>query len=57
MSREKKEAWSKGDAFKFWDTADGKPVKNKTKCITVRNFRIGGNFYMLDLSEIPICLQ
>ena len=23
MSREKIEAWSKNDAFKFWDTADG----------------------------------
>ena len=34
MSREKIEAWSKDDAFKFWDTADGKPVKDKTKCIT-----------------------
>ena len=34
MSREKTEAWSKDDAFKFWDTADGKPVKYKTKDIT-----------------------
>ena len=33
MSREKIEAWSKDDAFKFWDTVDGKPVKDKTKCI------------------------
>ena len=34
MSREKIEAWSKDDAFKFWDTADEKPVKDKTKSIT-----------------------
>ena len=26
MSRKKIEAWSKDDGFKFWDTADGKPV-------------------------------
>ena len=35
MSREIIEAWSKDDAFKFWDTADRKPVKDKTKRITL----------------------
>ena len=30
MRREKTEAWSKDDAFKSWDTADRKPVKDKT---------------------------
>ena len=34
MSREKIEAWPKDDAFKFWDTAGGKPGKDKTKTIT-----------------------
>ena len=34
ISREKIEAWLKDDAFKFWDTTDGKPVKDKTKGIT-----------------------
>ena len=34
MSRKKIEAWSKDDAFKFGDTADGKPVENKTKRVT-----------------------
>ena len=34
IRREKIEPWSKDDAFKFGDTADGKPVKNKTKRIT-----------------------
>ena len=33
ISREKIEAWSK-DAFKFWNTAEKKPAKDKTKHIT-----------------------
>ena len=35
MSREKLETWLNDDAFEFWDTAGGKPVKDKTKCITL----------------------
>ena len=49
MSSEKTEAWSKNDGFKCWDTADGKPVKDKTTCIT--------RLEVLDLSETLVCLQ
>lgn len=33
MSREIIEAWTKDDAFKFWDTVDGKPVTNKANVL------------------------
>ena len=33
MSREIIEAWTKDDAFKFWDTVDGKPVTNNANVL------------------------
>ena len=49
MSSEKTEAWSKNDGFKCWDTADGKPLKDKNTCVT--------RLEVLDLSETLVCLQ
>ena len=49
MSSEKTEAWSKNDGFKCWDTADGKPLKDKNTYVT--------RLEVLDLSETLVCLQ
>ena len=39
MSREIIEAWTKDDAFKFWDTVDGKPVTNKANVLYGQKFQ------------------
>ena len=57
MSKEKTEAWSKDDALKFWDTADWKAVKDKTKRIIWLEISESEEMFTCYLLEISVCLQ